>query len=369
MTKQTLQEMLSQFQLVGKLLHIDEFKRGHIHDTYISHWQNEGVITKFVHQKINLHVFPDVDNLMSNIISVTEHVQKQLSVLGSNDKIFSVQKTTSGKSHALVFSGDAPECWRTLSFVENTKSYNTCDDPRVAKEAAAACGRFLGYLKDLDPNSLHVTIKDFLNSKVRLQQLEQAVSQDVCSRRSECAEEVQKCFERMDFCGLVADRLGSPELPLWVTHNDTKLNNVLFDETTEEAVSVVDLDTCMPGSILFDFGDLVRTTSVLSAEDEPDPERVRFDLDLFDAISQGFVSEIASYLTPYEKEILYLAPKLLTFTLAMRFLADHLNGDKYFKVHFPGHNLQRARSQLRVVECMEGLEEQMKTILESHVSS
>jgi Ser/Thr protein kinase RdoA (MazF antagonist) len=243
--------------------------------------------------------------------------------------------------------------WRTYGFVENTRSDDLCHDTEQAFEAARAFGQFQARLTDLDASQLRETIPRFFSSPYRMQQLEEAIADDPVDRATASAAEIDFALERRALVGVAEDRLKRGLWPHRVIHGDTKLNNILFDIDTGAARCIVDLDTCMPGYSLYDFGDLVRFTAATSTEDESDLDRVEMDLDLYRALASGYLEHASDFLTQDEVQHMPFAARLVTFTVGLRFLADHLAGDVYFKIAHPGHNLDRARVQFKLVESME----------------
>jgi hypothetical protein len=351
-------DIINNFQIPGTFEEVNTLKLGHINDTYVSKWSSG----RYVHQRINQHVFPNVPELMENLQKVLKHVARKIEAnpSSSNDVPVVLVNTKSNESY---FKDSEGNYWRTYEHVPKAKSILFCENEKLAYQAASACGRFQEYIWDLDPKDFHVIIKDFHNSNFRLKRLEEASKKDSASRLKLVQKEVDAIFGYKDQIGSIMEALNSGQLPWRVTHNDIKFNNVLFDEETKEAKALVDLDLCMPGSVLFDFGDLVRSTSVQSAEDEQDLSKVFLKLSYFEALAKGYVGQIATHLTPIEWELFAVAPKVVTLTLAARFLTDYLEGDHYFKINYPEHNLVRTRNQLAVADSMEKQYSEMCNII------
>jgi Ser/Thr protein kinase RdoA (MazF antagonist) len=286
---------------------------------------------------------------------------------GSNPdrECLSILRTIQG---ALVHRDDQGDYWRMYTFIDGTRTHDLCTAPHLAYEAAKAFGRFQRHLSDLPGERLHDTIPYFHHTPRRLQGLEQAVREDRHGRGASAREAVDFVFARAGLASLVTDRLERGVLPERITHNDTKLNNVLMDERTERAVCVIDLDTVMNGSVLYDFGDMVRTCGRTSAEDERDLDKVQFNLDAFEALARGYLQGAAGFLKPVEVELLVEAGRLITLTIGIRFLTDYLSGDVYFKTHRPGHNLDRARVHFRLVAEMEMRAARMHAIVDQAAS-
>ncbi len=355
---QPVVEAVRRFAIDGQLRSIESFDRGHIHDTYLSAWDvGEASPRRYLHQRLNDRVFHDLPCLMHNIEQVISHLDQKLTDTDDREfRVLRLIRTLDGLSWTREDSG----AWRTYDFIENTRSHDACHGPEEAFEAARAFGRFQFHLRDLDVGDLRETIPNFFSSPFRLRQFEEALSSDPLDRSAEVASEIRFVRERMGMVDVIEDHLRNGRFPLRIVHGDTKLNNVLFDNDTGRAVSVVDLDTCMAGWTLYDFGDLVRFTAATSAEDERDLDQVGMDVELYRALVDGFLDGAAGTLTSLERDLMPFAARLVTFTVGLRFLTDHIAGDVYFKTARSGHNLDRARVQFRMVERMEALEQAMQ---------
>lgn len=340
--------VLPDFAIEGELLDLVPLHRGHIHDTFISRWSSRGEERRFLHQRMNDKVFTDIPALMHNVEAVTRHLSRR-GAGGDGFETLQLVPTRLGKGFLLTASGP----WRTYCFVEQTTSNDRCESGEQAFEAARAFGRFQADLIDLDASGLRETIPRFFSSPHRYQQFTDALQSDPLGRAAQCAEEIRFAQDRADMVHVIEERMRVGAFPRRVVHGDTKLNNVLFDVTTGKARCVVDLDTCMPSYSLYDFGDLVRFTAATSAEDETDMEQVGTDLELYRALVDGYLESAGSFLTGEEIELMPFSARLVTLTIGLRFLADHLAGDVYFKVDHEGHNLERARVQFEMVACME----------------
>ena len=350
-----LRNAIRQFAIDGELQIIEPFQRGHIHDTYVSTWATGNARQRFLHQRINDHVFTDVAGLMHNIETVTRHLDSKNGP-ATGMRTLTLVPTRSGESHLLENNG----AWRTYLFLENTESFDLCASEKHAFEAAQAFGQFQAQLFDLDVDLLRETIPNFFSSPYRLQQFDQALSRDPAARAQHAAKEIDFIQSRRDFVPIMENAIQNGRFPRRIVHGDTKLNNVLFDKSSGKAVCVVDLDTCMPSYSLYDFGDLVRFTAATSAEDEQDLTKAGTNLDLYRALVNGYLDSAGSFLTPYERELMPMAARLVTLTIGMRFLTDYLAGDVYFKVEHEQHNLDRARVQLCMVDFMEHHADAMK---------
>lgn len=345
---------IASFAIDGELRAVAPYHRGHIHDTFVSEWREPFGVRRYLHQRMNDRVFHDIDGLMHNIDVVTRHLER--SGAGADGlHTLRLMPTRDGAPFARGPRG----AWRTYRYVENTESHDQCRDASQAWEAARAFGRFQARLSDLDAGLLRETIPDFFRTPHRLAQLEEAIARDAAGRVASCSDDIGFALSRRDMAPVFDDLLASGRVPSRIVHGDTKLNNVLFDTHSGRAVSIVDLDTCMPAYSLYDFGDLVRFTAATCAEDERDLDRAGVDLDLYQALIDGYLDATREFLTPEELELMPFSARLVTYTIGMRFLADHLNGDVYFKVEREGHNLDRARVQLRMVAEMERREREM----------
>ncbi len=340
------------FAIDGELVAIQTFERGHIHDTFVSTWRlPDGKTRRYLHQRINDHVFTDVPALMNNIAAVTSHLARCYGTPASGGHMRALELVPTREGASFLRNADAP--WRTYRFIEGTRSFDRCDGQERAFEAARAFGQFQADLIDLDVARLRETIPQFFSSPYRLRQLDDAIREDRAGRVASSGADIAFVQQRRKLVPVIERAMQDGRFPSRIVHGDTKLNNLLFDERTGRAVCVVDLDTCMPAWSLYDFGDLVRFTAARCKEDEPDLASAGTDFDLYAALVDGYLDGAGSFLTPDEIELLPLAARLVTMTVGMRFLADHLAGDRYFKVAHENHNLERARVQFAMVADME----------------
>ena len=354
-----LSNIVKQFQVSDKYSNAIPYGSGHINDTFLVTCGNAGAEIRYVLQRINHAIFKDPPNMMENIIRATSHIQKKLQRSGLSDvsrRVLKVIPTTNGKSYHKDPEGNY---WRSISFIEGTVSYDFLETPQQAYLAARAFGQFQYHLADLPEPTLTETIPDFHNSPKRLQTFIQVLDKDPYDRACEARDEIGFVLKHASMCDVLIDLFKKGLIPERVTHNDTKINNVLFDKKTQEGICVIDLDTVMPGLSLYDFGDMVRTATCQAAEDERDLSKIRMDIQFFEHIARGYALETAAFLTDAEKEHLVFAGKLITFEQMIRFLTDHLNGDVYYKIHRPGHNLDRARTQMKLVQSIQDQEGQM----------
>jgi aminoglycoside phosphotransferase (APT) family kinase protein len=360
-----LLDISRQFYIYGDLLHAEPCKIGHINETYIATYNQGGIQVRYVHQKINTNVFKDPDALMDNMVRVTSHQRSKLAKQGARDasrRAMTVVPTRGGKYY--YRNGDG-ECWRTLVFVEGVRTFEAVETPNQAYEAGTAFGEFQRLLVDLPGTRLAETIPHFHNTRKRFAALQEAVKSDRANRAQEAKQEIAFALKQEKIVDVILNALAKRKLPERITHNDTKFNNVMLDVVTGKAMCVVDLDTVMPGCALYDFGDMVRTTTSPTLEDELDLAKVQMRMPMFKALARGYLETAGPFLTKGERALIAFAGKLITFTIGTRFLTDYLSGDTYFRVHRPHHNLDRCRTQYKLVESIERQEEQMQKFADS----
>lgn len=351
-----IEEIIKKFNIEGKFIKIEDENSGNINNTYIANFLlDDGSIKKYLIQKINTTVFREPYKLMKNIEGVTAYLKKEATEKGNdNHKVLKIVKTKDGKSLCTITNESGlKEYYRIYDFIENAISYNCSTDLDVVFNVGKAFGNFGRLLVNYPISDLLETIKDFHNTEKRFKQFMEDIKIDSNNRVLEVAKEIVFILKRSDICSTITSRLGTAEIPLRVTHNDTKVNNVLMNKETGDYMAVIDLDTVMPGSMLFDYGDGIRSTSASSEEDEKDLDKVFLRLDLFRKYTDGYLSEMAPFLTETEVSLMGESIRVITLELAMRFLNDYINGDTYFKIRYSEHNLDRARAQLKLVEDIE----------------
>ncbi len=337
------------------------YGNGHINDTYLREG-NPGYIL----QRINTNVFKDPNSVMENIVNVTEYLRAEIVKNGGDPEreTMNVIKTKLGKNCYMV---DSSNYFRMYKFVSNSVSFDTAEDLSLLFEAGKSFGKFQRMLDGFDAGLLHETIVDFHNTPKRIEQLEAAIKKNYENRAERVSAELDAAKKYSKYASLITDAMADGSVPSRVTHNDTKLNNVLFDKDTHKGICVIDLDTVMPGSILYDFGDALRFGASSGAEDETDLSKIYFDLEKYKSFSEGFLGEVGECLTKREIELLPESVIIMTYECGIRFLADYLNGDVYFKIHRENHNLDRARTQLKLVADMETKLDEMHRIAESFI--
>jgi hypothetical protein len=351
-----------QFEIGGDFLEAQPYGSGHINDTYLAFFGERGAPHCCILQWINHHVFQNPAALMENIQRVTAHLAAQ--VAGEPDwerRVLRLIPTRDGRAWHVDEEGNH---WRAFRFIERARSYDAVQTPAQAFQAGRAFGRFQQMLASLPAPRLHDTIPDFHHSPKRFKALEQAIDADVAGRAILAKQEIDFAMTRRSITGVLLDA----NLPERVTHNDTKFNNVLLDDDSGEAICVIDLDTVMPGLAPYDFGDMVRTATSPAMEDERDLSKVTMQFPMFEALVRGYLSSAGGFLTKAEKDLLAFSGKSITFELGVRFLTDYLAGDTYFKVHREGHNLDRCRTQFKLIESIEQQEEKMERLVESIAS-
>lgn len=347
----------AQFETGGEFLNAGRYGNGHIHDTYCVTVNRGGKPVHFILQRLNTRIFTRTRELMENIERVTAHLVGVVKAHPDHDRrALHLIPTREGKTWHVDQEGS---WWRMYQFIEGARSVEQVQSAAQCFEVGRAFGRFQGQLTGMPGPRLHETIPFFHHTPRRFEALEAAVAADAAGRVSSAGPEIEFAMARK---GIVS-RLLDAGLPEHITHNDTKINNVLLDDRNGEAVCVIDLDTVMPGLALYDFGDMVRTATNPAAEDERDLDKVVMRFDYFEALVRGYLDSAGGFLTREEKLLLPFAGRLITFEIAIRFLTDYLSGDTYFKVHRDGHNLDRTRTQFRLLESIEAQERQMEQVV------
>lgn len=353
-----LKKIADAFQIEGEYVNAAPYGEGHINSTFLL----ETTAEKYILQKINSNVFPHPEEVMDNVVMVTEFLKAKIEKAGGDAKreTLTVIPTKKGESYHKTEDGDF---YRVYVFIDNAISYQVVENPEDFYNAACAFGKFQNMLADFDASKLHETIKNFHNTKTRYDDFEKAVADNKSGKADSVREEIEFAMARKCDAPIIVDGIADGRIPLRVTHNDTKLNNVMVDEKTGVGICVIDLDTVMSGSLLYDFGDSIRFGTNPASEDEKDLSKVYCDLNLFEQYVKGFLSQLGDSITKEEIELLPMSAKLMTLECGIRFLGDHLNGDVYFKIHRENHNLDRARTQFKMVADMEEKMDEMKAIV------
>lgn len=358
----------SLFQMRADFQEAHPFGSGNINDTYCATYNQAGQCVRYIHQRINHKVFTDPIKVIANVSRVTSHALETLLAAGDSEahrRTLTCVPALDGKAYATDPEGNI---WRTYLFIEGAKAYDEIENNEQAYQAARAFGAFQNLTANLGGARLHETIPHFHHTPKRLAALEKAIQIDECSRAADLQVEINFARARAADCARVTDLIAAGAIPERVTHNDTKLNNVLLDEVTAEGICVIDLDTTMPGSALYDFGDMARTAAAATLEDDLEIDRVGIRLDRFESLVRGYLST-AKFLNAAELENLAFSGKLLTLECGIRFLTDYLNGDVYFKIKRPDHNLDRARNQFALVTAFEENMQTLEEIVQRHAHS
>ncbi len=341
-----LSPITPQFLPQGQLLQDTQIEQGHINRTYMTVVREGDQTHRYIHQHINTTVFPNAPEMMRNIRRVLDHLESKRP---QNPGRLHLVPSQSGLDYYL---DDEGHYWRCYKYVEGSTSSDIVPNPDIAYQAALAFGSFLSDLSDLDPSEFHITIPDFHNTLFRLSQFDAALANPVEGRRELASAEIEFVESHRELAGTLMAVIQNHPEAIRVTHNDTKVNNVLFCEQTLTGLTVIDLDTVMPGTALFDVGDLIRTACNTAAEDERDLGKVVFDQGKFEAIIRGFAETVGKSLQPAEWDAMPYCGAVITLTIGIRFLTDFLNGDTYFRTHRPNQNLDRARTQIHLVKQM-----------------
>jgi len=355
MTQKQLNEILDQFDIPAS---ITPYGNGHINDTYLV------TTPMYIMQRINTNIFKSPDELMDNIENVTAFLREKIVAAGGNPdrETLTVIPTKDGKKYYRL---DDQNAFRVYLFVVDTKSIENSKTPEDLFEAGVGFGHFQMLLADFPVEKLYETIKDFHHTPKRIEALKTAIAENKAGRADSVQDEIKFALDQVEWAGSVVAGLEDGSIPVRVTHNDTKINNILFDQETGKAVCVIDLDTVMPGSMLYDFGDALRMGGSTAAEDETDLDKVWFDKECFEAFAKGYLSEMKDSLNEKEISLMPLSVKLMTYECGIRFLTDYLNGDTYFKIHREHHNLDRCRNQFKLVADITAKEAELAKIIKS----
>ena len=360
MTEHDLKQVFAQFSVPGDFVRAQFIKVGHINDTYLVEAVNKTGRERYIFQRINRYVFRDPKRLMANFEIITRHIRAKLENTQGCDPERETLNLLFARSGRCFYLSPEGDYWRAYRFVGDAHIINIATRPGQAYEAGRAFGCFQKHLSDLEASSLHETIPFFHHTPRRFSRFKEVLAGDACGRAAEAQDAIAFALDRESMTAIITDALADGRLPLRITHNDTKINNILFDDSTGKAICVIDLDTTMPGSSLYDFGDMVRTTTSFAPEDERDLSKVRLEMEMFRALAGGYLAEAGDFLTAEETALLVFSGRLITFTIGLRFLTDFLEGDVYFRIQRPGQNLDRARAQFGLVRSMESQAQAME---------
>lgn len=361
-----LHEILAHYRLPDTLLGAVRYGQGHINDTYCVVCQpKEGDCIRYILQGMSTIAFKEPHKLMENFLSITSYLSKKICADGGDPmrETLSIVKTKDGRDFVTDETG---RIWRLMPYIEDSVCYQSAT-PELFEASARAFGKFQYMLKDFPAETLHETIANFHNTEDRYQKFEAALAADAMGRACDVQAEIAFIQSRKADCSVALQAMRDGKLPLRVTHNDTKLNNILFDKHNGEGICVIDLDTTMPGLSINDFGDSIRFGANSSREDEKDLSKVNFDISLYEAYVRGFLDGAKGTLTDAELEYLPWGARLMTLECGIRFLTDYLEGDHYFRTHYPEQNLDRCRTQLKLVSDMERQFSEMSEIIRKYV--
>lgn len=358
-------EVIENFQFEGEYTEGIPYGSGHINDTFRVTFQHKGETKRYILQRMNNQIFLNPEELMENVVGVTSWLRKKIVENGGEPERETLNLVPA-KDGKAFYKDSEGEYWRVYLFIEGAKTYDLVENQEDFYQSAVAFGRFQGLLADYPAETLHETIQDFHNTVKRLDTFKKAVEADGCGRAAQVQEEIQFVLDREALAHKLCDMQAEGKLPLRVTHNDTKLNNIMIDDETRKAICVIDLDTVMPGLSVNDFGDSIRFGASTGAEDEPDLSKVSCSMELFELYTKGFVEGCKGSLTEEELDMLPVGAMTMTYECGMRFLTDYLEGDHYFKIHREGHNLDRCRTQFKLVKDMEEKWNQMNEIVNKY---
>jgi len=361
--KPLLSTVFRHFRIPGSYLESRPYGNGHINDTFVAAFSQSGTRIRYIFQRINHRIFKDPEALMDNILRVTGEAQRRLVEAGVPDtsrRVLSVIPATDGNP---LYKDEEGCYWRCYPCIEGARTYDIIQNTRQAYESARAFGEFQMLVAGLEGPRLHETIPNFHHTRARFERLGEVVEADPQGRLASAAPEWKFLRERESLADVLLNLQAAGIIPVRITHNDTKLNNVMIDDTTETGICVIDLDTVMPGLALYDFGDMVRTATSPAAEDETDLSKVCMQMPMFEALVRGYLSTAGAFLNEAEISHLAFSGKLIALEIGIRFLTDHLEGDVYFKTKRPNHNLDRCRTQLALVKSIEEQEEAMNAVV------
>jgi hypothetical protein len=350
--KPDFKDIVQHFEFEGDFSSAISYGTGHINDTYIANFEDIGSTWRYILQRINHHIFLNPEGMMKNIEAVTAHLGRRIKTAGGDPQreALTLIPTVEGNSYLLTEQGDY---WRGYLFINNARTYEVVENLDHVYNAAKAFGNFQNLLSDYPSGRLIETIPYFHNTRKRFQAFSEAVERDEVNRAKSSEPEIEFVLQREKDTSVLIDMLAHGELPERITHNDTKFNNVMIDNETGAGVCVIDLDTVMPGLSLYDFGDAIRSLANSAAEDEQDLSKVQFDPEIYEHYTHGYLDAVGNLLTEAEIEYMPFSAILMTLECGMRFLTDHLQGDTYFKIHRENHNLDRCRTQFKLVADME----------------
>lgn len=361
-----LSDVISSFRFEGEFISAEPLKYGNINDTYILTFRNnDNEVNQYILQRINHKVFKEPYKLMKNVVAITEHIREKVINQGGDPSRETLNFIPLADG-AFIYKCSNGNFWRAYSYIDDVQTYQVVENPIHLYNAGRAFGRFQKYIRDFPAEELFETIPDFHNTPKRYRALLEAIENDAFNRVKTVKAEIMFVEGRAKHLSKLVDHIEKGDIPLRVTHNDTKFNNVLIDNKTGEGICVIDLDTVMSGSSLYDFGDSIRSGANTAGEEELDLSKVSLNIELFDQFTRGFLEFTHDFLTPLEISYLPFSAILITLELGIRFLTDYINGDIYFKTDYENQNLHRARVQFKLVADMESKYDEMKSIVEKY---
>lgn len=351
-----------EFQISGEVLIYRRIPSGHINTTYYAAVYDGKEVNQYLVQRINTYVFKDPASMMANIDKITKHIMKKQPTMEKRRRL-QFESTSEGRNYLVTEEKGEEEYWRLYNYVENSLSFDTIDGKKeILTLSGQAFGKFMQQLMDFDASQLTESIPDFHNTRKRLESFFEDAARNESGRAEEVAEELEYVRQNREFAETLCRWIDEGKVPLRVTHNDTKTNNILFDKDTLDPLVIIDLDTCMPGLACYDFGDAVRFAAATRAEDEP--EGMELDLGLFRVFTEGYIGTAGKDLTKAELDSMVYGAAIMTFEVGIRFLIDYINGDKYFRISYPDQNRQRAKAQLALYKSIREHFDEMNEIVQ-----
>ncbi len=362
-----IESIVNKFNINGYFISSKPFGSGHINDTRLVTFNEDGHKANYIFRKINKNVFKNPEIVVNNTLIVTKHIRAKLEQENATDIIRNVVTLIQAKDGKYFYIDNDGEYWSVLRFIEDAYTIDFVENTKQAYEAAKAFGKFTKQLNDIDISKIKETIPNFHNLKSRLQVFDNAVEADVVKRVGKVANEIEEVKKNRSLQESITNLMNSKIIPTRVVHNDTKINNVMLDKKSNKGLAVIDLDTVMPGTVLFDFGDMIRTSTSPVEEDEKDIPKIKMQINIFEAIVEGYLSELKNVLTEMEIKNLVYGAEVIVFEQAVRFLTDYLMGDVYYSIKHDDHNIDRARNQFALLNSIQEQKIEMERIVKKHI--
>lgn len=361
-----VEQIISKFKIYGDFIEAKHFGNGHINETFLVSFDHDGLETKYILRKINNYVFKSPEIVVNNTVNVISHITKKLLEAGEENISKYVMELIETKNSKFYYIDDNKDYWCALVFIKDAYTVEFVETIEQAYQASKAFGRFQKYLIDADISKYNISIPNFHNLENRLIAFDVAIKDNVVGRLEKVTEETELANSNRHLSEKITSLINNNELPIRITHNDTKINNVMLNRETHEGECVIDLDTVMPGTVLSDFGDMVRTSTSPVEEDEKDTSKVTMRLEIFEALAKGYLQELAEILTEVEIKNLIYGAKVIVYEQAIRFLTDYIMNDVYYSVNYSEHNLIRARTQFALLKSIEKQSEEMEKIVKKY---